>query len=144
VKNEFYNKNDIVLFKGTGSNKNDMGIILCVDNSKQNLVAMGDVSYACAQSLPKCLISRRKSFEKIDYLVVPHHGAQVRGSLSFSPKVPITSSGHSTYPSDAIISVGYNPKTTYNHPRQNTIVDLHNKKFRIIRTDKDGRQFIKF
>lgn len=59
------------------------------------------------------------------------------GNIIFNPKVPITRSGYFEYPSDAIISVGYNPRT-YEHPRQKTVVELHRKEFRILRTDKDG------
>lgn len=144
IKGKFYDKDELVLFKGSGNNKNDSGIILGINGLKKSLVAMGDASYECASCINNYSKLGLKVFEAIDYLIVPHHGAEVQGDIIFNPKVTITTSGHSIYPSDAIISVGYNPKKTYNHPRTNTIVGLHNKQFRIIRTDKDGRQLIKF
>ncbi|WP_338627277.1 hypothetical protein QJR52_02770 [Clostridium baratii] len=143
IKGKFYDKDELILFKGSGENKNDSGIILGINGSRQNLIAMGDASYKSARCIEKYSIFGKKVFKEIDYLVVPHHGAEVEGDIIFNPKVPISESGYYVHPSDAVISVGYNPKT-YKHPRTNTIVKLYNKQFRIIRTDKDGRQFIKF
>ncbi len=133
INGQFYKKDDLVLFKGTGSEKNDSGIILGIDNGTNNLIAMGDVSY-------KHALAVSKFFNDINYLAVPHHGADIK-SLFFNPKIPLSSTGYLKYPCDAIISVGYN---TYKHLTNQAISDLHKAGFRILRTDIDGKQVIKF
>lgn len=138
-----YRKDDLFLFKGDGSVKNDNGIILAINNGEKNLVAMGDASYDCSTFIPKYpLNAHKKEFEKIDFLIVSHHGADVSGNINFIPKVSVKKSGPKR-PSDAIISVGYNQKN-YGHPRNSTVVKLAEKGFRIMRTDTDGRIRVKF
>lgn len=138
-----YRKDDLFLFKGDGFVKNDNGIILAINNGKKNLVAMGDASYDCSTFIPKfTLKAHKKVFEKIDFLIVSHHGADVRGNINFIPKVSVKKSGLKR-PSDAIISVGYNQKN-YGHPRNSMVVKLTDKGFRIMRTDTDGRIRVKF
>ena len=138
-----YKKDDLFLFKGDGSDKNDMGIILAINSSKK-LVAMGDVSYDCSKFIPIFVpkYSTEKVFEKLDFLIVPHHGANVTGDIIFEPKTDVKNSGVER-PSDAIISVGYN-QSNYGHPRNSAIVKLADKGYRIMRTDTDGRIRIKF
>lgn len=133
-----YEKDDLFLFKGDGTDKNDKGIILAV-NSIKKLVAMGDVSYDCSKFIAKYVprSASEKIFEKIDFFIVPHHGADVPGDVPFKPQTSVLRSGLKR-PSDAIISVGYN-QPNYDHPRTNSIVKLTDKGFRIVRTDTDGR-----
>lgn len=144
LKGFLYRKDDLFLFKGDGSVKNDNGIILAINNGEKNLVAMGDASYDCCSAFISgfSLNASRKAFEKIDFLIVPHHGADVSGNINFIPKVSVKTSG-AIRPSDAIISVGYNQKN-YGHPRNSTVVKLADKGFRIMRTDTDGRIRVKF
>lgn len=130
VRGHFYNKDDLFMFKGDGTGKNDAGIMICLKNEAMNLVAMGDVSYAHSGFVQSY---SGGVFNQIDYLVVPHHGAFFTPGIIFTPKIPNCST--------AIISVGYN---TFGHPRSNTEIDLTTNGFKVLRTDKDERQLIEF
>ncbi len=143
VSGEFYHKDDLTLFKASGygnKDRNNSGIILGINTQKCNLIAMGDASYRYALD---CTTTQGNIFQNLDYLIVPHHGADVKDDINFNSKVPMNTSSYSRYASDAIISVGYNPQN-YSHPRTSTINDLCNKGFIVIRTDVDGRRCIKF
>ncbi|WP_252213718.1 hypothetical protein [Clostridium sp. VAP41] len=130
IKGHFYNKDDVFLFKGDGNNKNDSGIIIGIKTStNKNLVAMGDVPYKNASFFSTYL---HGCFNQINYLIVPHHGAFLGLNNIFSSK--ITSNV-------AVISVGYNQ---YGHPTNSTVNDLLSNGFKILKTDTDERQIIKF
>lgn len=130
-----YSCGNFQLYKGNGSNKNDAGLILAIDSPKAKLIAMGDASYSHAPFL-------NPIYPYLDYLIVPHHGADMGTRIPFLPTVPLGGADYKPYPSEAIISVGYNPKT-YNHPRAVTISALAGNQFQITRTDVYGtRRFI--
>lgn len=131
VQGLFYKKDDMYLFKGDGTGKNNSGIMLCLNNSMKNLVAMGDVSYKNASFIHSHSVG---IFSIIDHLIVPHHGAYFSHGNPFTPKNQC---------STAIISVGYNGCRTH-HPNQSTITDLSAAGFTVYRTDLNERQIVKF
>ena len=125
MSGQIYSNNWLSIFKGNGANKNNSGLVLFIKGSKK-VVSLGDLDY-------KYLDLTQLPFFEVDYLVVPHHGAEMDGSNPFTAKAG----------AKAIIPVGYN-SIRYGHPRRKTIMDLNRNGFEIHRTDWQGELKINF
>jgi beta-lactamase superfamily II metal-dependent hydrolase len=121
-----YTNGELVLYKGHGIEKNDSGIVLMVNGANKKFVSLGDLDY-------KYLDVTQLPFTDLNYLVVPHHGAQMEGSNPFSP----------INDGIAVIPVGYNPHT-WGHPRRETIMNLISRGFKLHRTDWQGEKTLNF
>lgn len=125
ISGQIYSNNWLSILKGNGKEKNNSGLVLFIRSSKK-VVSLGDLGY-------EYLDLAQLPFLDVDYLVVPHHGAVVKGSNPFTGKIG----------AKAIIPVGYNP-INYNHPRKETIMELKDNGFEIHRTDWHGEIRINF
>jgi hypothetical protein len=118
-------KDSIKIIRGSGSSKNDSGLMLFIDQ-KLRFASLGDVGYRCIQQslLP---------FNDPDYLVVSHHGAKIDNSIIF----PF----HARHNAKAIIPVGAFSKF---HPSTSIRTALSNANFGVIHeTDKHGTVYCK-
>lgn len=112
---EFYFHNG----PSTDINESGLGILVTTKKSQKILVT-GDSDY---DNIPQNITNSLNN--KLDYLVVPHHGSNTHGA----PPTAAKATGV------AIISVGENK---YNHPTQATENKLNCHKYKIWRTDKKG------
>lgn len=110
----FLFNNSIKIYQGTGSDKNNSGILIYVQGKSNTALLTGDCSYKYfSQSVPT----------KCDYLVVPHHGEKVNA-------IPVKASSTDAV---AIIPVGNN---NYGHPNCCHVCLLQRNGFAVKRMDE--------
>ena len=109
------------------TNLNNNGICMFIHKNDKRVLSIGDAEYS---RIPFGLISDMDN--KLDYLVVSHHGAEMKS------KPP---AARNQFISKAIIPVG---KNIYEHPKNKTLKTLKKLGYLIHRTDYDGEITITF
>lgn len=103
--------------------ENDLSLVFRVSINSKNILFTGDIEKEGEKEIFKSLFS----LEKVDVLMVPHHGAKNSLFIPFIDKIS---------PKISLFSVGKNNR--FNHPNKSVLNYYKSINSKILRTDKDG------